>query len=105
MIKQDFPEKKKQTLDPNNQSSLFLLLLPTGSALLITRLHQQKIQVPAIVGPPFPYYSHTIPIRIPSSMGMIWEAYGKGVPLLRVPGSLEESLTTSLKTNIRWRFG
>ncbi len=49
---------------------------------------QQKIQGPSIVGPPFPYYSHTIPIRIPWSMGMIWEAYGKGVPLLRVPGKI-----------------
>ena len=37
----------------------------------------------------FPYYSHTIPIRIPKDMGMvwaiIWEAYHKGVPLLGVP--------------------
>ncbi len=30
-------------------------------------------------------YSHTIPIRIPWSMGIVWEAYGKGVQLLRVP--------------------
>ncbi len=33
----------------------------------------------------FPYYSHTIPIRIPKDMGIVWEAYHKGVPLLGVP--------------------
>ncbi len=37
----------------------------------------------------FPYYSHTTPIRIPKDMGMVWEAYHKGVPLL---GSLESPL-------------
>ncbi len=40
---------------------------------------------------PFPYYSHTIPIRIPWSMGMVWEAYGKGVPL-RVPGEIPKPM-------------
>ena len=30
--------------------------------------------------------THTIPIRIPKDMGMVWEASHKGVPLLRVPG-------------------
>ncbi len=39
-----------------------------------------------IVIPAFPYYSHKNPIRIPWSMGMVWEAYGKWVPLLGVPG-------------------
>ena len=33
----------------------------------------------------FPYYSHTIPIRIPKDMGIVWEAYHKQVPLLGVP--------------------
>ena len=33
-----------------------------------------------------PYYSHTTPIRIPKVMGIVWEAYHKGVPLLGVPG-------------------
>ena len=33
----------------------------------------------------FPYYSHTTPIRIPKDMGMVWESYHKGVPLLGVP--------------------
>ena len=30
----------------------------------------------------FPY----TPIRIPKDMGIVWEAYHKGVPLLGVPG-------------------
>ena len=30
--------------------------------------------------------THTIPIRLPKDVGMVWEAYHKGVPLLRVPG-------------------
>ena len=34
----------------------------------------------------FPYYSHTTPIRIPEDMGIVWEAYHKGVQLLGVPG-------------------
>ena len=39
----------------------------------------------------FPYYSHSTPIRIPKDMGMVWEAYHKGVPLLGVPeNSLNE---------------
>ena len=33
----------------------------------------------------FPYYSHTTPIRIPKDMGIEWETYHKGVPLLGVP--------------------
>ena len=33
-----------------------------------------------------PYYSHTTPIRIPKDMGIVWEAYHKGVPLVGVPG-------------------
>ena len=33
----------------------------------------------------FPCYSHTTPIRIPKDMGIVWEAYHKGVPLLGVP--------------------
>ncbi len=31
-----------------------------------------------------PYYSHTTPIKIPKDMGIVWEAYHKGVPLLVV---------------------
>ena len=45
----------------------------------------------------FPYYSHTTPIRIPKDMGMVWEAYHKGVPLLGVPEiSLESTLQDRL---------
>ena len=35
----------------------------------------------------FPYYSHTTPIRISKDMGIVWEAYHQGVPLLGVPGT------------------
>ena len=33
----------------------------------------------------FPYYSHTTPIRIPKDMGMVWEAYHKGGPIVGGP--------------------
>ena len=33
----------------------------------------------------FPYCSHTIPIRIPKDMGMIWEASHKGGPIVGGP--------------------
>ena len=46
-----------------------------------------------------PYYSHIFPnptpIRIPKDMGMVWEAYHKGVPLLGVPGITLDSGTPS----------
>ena len=42
--------------------------------------------------PPFPYYSHTIPIRIPLSMGMIWEAYGNGGPTIEGPWKIPNKL-------------
>ena len=35
-----------------------------------------------------PYYSHTTPIRIPKDMGIVWETYHKGVPLLKVPENI-----------------
>ena len=37
---------------------------------------------------PFPYHSH---FRIPKDMGIVWEAYHKGVPLLGVPQNLIDS--------------
>ena len=40
-------------------------------------------------GTPFPYYSHTTPIRIPEDMGIVWEAYHKGVQLLGVGITLD----------------
>ena len=42
----------------------------------------------------FPYYSHTTQIRIPKDMGIVWETYHKGVPLLGVP---ENALETTSK--------
>ena len=39
-----------------------------------------------------PYYSHTTPIRIPKDMGIVWEAYHKGVPLLGVTGIILDLL-------------
>ena len=52
-------------------------------------LFQWDFQGPPIMGPPYgkrdPYYSHTTPITIPKDMGIVWEAYHKGVPLLGVP--------------------
>ena len=38
--------------------------------------------------------THLIPIRIPNDMGMVWEDYHKGVPLLGVPGITLEYNTT-----------
>ena len=41
----------------------------------------------------FPYYSHTFRDSCGSGMGIVWETYHKGVPLLGVPGiTLEKSL-------------
>ena len=39
----------------------------------------------------FPYYSHTTPIRIPKDMGIVWETYHKGVPILEVPENTLDS--------------
>ena len=47
---------------------------------------QWDFQGPPIMGPPYPYSSHTILIRIPKDLGVVWETYHKGVPLLGVPG-------------------
>ena len=33
----------------------------------------------------FPYHSHIFRDSYGSGMGIVWEAYHKGVPLLRVP--------------------
>ena len=35
------------------------------------------------MGPP---YGKLIPIRIPKDMGMVWEAYHKGGPIIGGPG-------------------
>ena len=47
-------------------------------------------QGPPIMGPLGP---HTVPIRIPKDMGIVWQAYHKGVSLLE---SLESPLTLDL---------
>ena len=44
----------------------------------------------------FPYYSHTTPIRIPKDMGIVWEAYHEGVPLLGVPENPIDMFKSSL---------
>ena len=53
------------------------------------------------MGPPYgkrdPYYSHTIPISLGILMGVVWEAYHKGVPLLGVPENLTD------QTNVQGR--
>ena len=40
----------------------------------------------------FPYYSHTTPIRILKDMGIVWETYQKGVPLMKVPENILERM-------------
>ena len=49
----------------------------------------------------FPNYSHTTPIRIPKDMGIVWESYHKGVPLLGVPGI---TLGISMASKKVWMF-
>ena len=44
--------------------------------------------------------THTIPIRIPKDMGMVWEAYHKGVPLLGVPENPIEIMSFSFLGNL-----
>ena len=47
---------------------------------------------PKDMGPPYgkrdPYHSHIFRDSYGSGMGIVWEAYHKGVPLLRVPENL-----------------
>ena len=50
----------------------------------------------------FPYYSHTIPVRIAKDMGMVWEGYHKGVPLLGVSGSTLEISSLFIRTLSSW---
>ena len=55
----------------------------------------------------FPFYSHTTPIRILKDMGMVWEAYHKGVPVLGVPGITLDSENgfVEAKKYFAFRFG
>ena len=48
--------------------------------------------------------TYELPIRIPKDMGMVWEAYHKGVPVLGVPGITldkmqREFISSSLQQN------
>ena len=65
------------------------------------------------MGPPygklpilFPYHSHIFRDSYGSGMGIVWEAYHKGVPLLGVPGiSIEVGLfEKKLPQNHRKRY-
>ena len=66
------------------------------------KLFQGYFQGPPIMGP-----LHGNPIRIPRDMGIVWETYHKGVPLLGVPenptdysGKSKSNKTTLQGTNI-----
>ena len=51
----------------------------------------------------FPYYSHIFRDSYGSGMGIVWEAYHKGVPLLGVPENLTDfssSATSISKFNL-----
>ena len=52
-----------------------------------------------------PYHSHKNPLKYGNGMGMIWEAYGKGVPLLRVPGKIPNSNPSNPLLCYTWRMG
>ena len=56
------------------------------------------------MGPPYgkrdPYYSHIIPILQGILMGMVWEAYHKGVPLLVVPENPIDPFSGTCKSSI-----
>ena len=50
----------------------------------------------------FPHYSHTTPLRIPKDMGVVWEAYHKGVPLWGVPeNTIEVICLAKLEASIK----
>ena len=44
----------------------------------------------------FPYYSHIFRDSYGSGMGIVWEAYHKGVPLLGVPENPIDRIITPL---------
>ena len=48
----------------------------------------------------FPYYSHTIPISLGILMGIVWEAYHKGVP----ENPTEYGLKPSTRQNLYFSF-
>ena len=48
----------------------------------------------------FPYYSHTIPISLGILIGIVWEAYHKGVP----ENPTEYGLKPSTRQNLYFSF-
>ena len=60
--------------------------MPILGAVLFTIRLEGWLQLISALWYDFPYYSHTTPIRIPKGMGIVWEAYHKGVWLLEAPG-------------------
>ena len=62
---------------------------------------QGRFQGPPIMGPPygklpilFPYHSHIFRDSYGNGMGIVWEAYHKGVPLLGVPEDPTDKMGT-----------
>ena len=60
------------------------------------------------MGPPyakFPYYSHIFRDSYRSGMGIVWEAYNKGVPLLGVPENpIENEFLNNLNISNLWKI-
>ena len=50
----------------------------------------------------FPYYSHIFRDSFGSGMGIVWEVYHKGVPILGVPENPIELLFQPLLRMIGW---
>ena len=46
----------------------------------------------------FPYYSHIFRDSYGSGMGIIWETYHKGVPLLGVPENPTDYITAEFRS-------
>ena len=78
-----------------NSDSTSALLDYSTYVLIHCYLYQWNFSGTPNIGTPFPYYSHTAPIRIPKDMVMVWEAYHKAVPLLGVPEISLDYIDTS----------
>ena len=53
----------------------------------------------------FPYHFHIFQDSYGSGMGIVWEAYHKGVPLLGVPGITLEFVVDLFKSTPRTKLG
>ena len=80
-----WPTKKQRKLMESIMVNLWLtnMSMENGSCGRCAS-YQWKFQGPPSTWDP---HSHTTPIRIPGSMGIVWEASGKRVPL-GVPGDI-----------------